>query len=298
MIDGPQHRPSSYCLDATAIHPHGRQNSSASFHCGNGSCSWFCTMAALVGLQSRCQIDTRCEHRVWAQAGSLRTGSQPLIGRRERLAKGYTLGRHPTGRRIRPLTRVSPQAGLAEAWNEELRAARNESVRTGGGTRRKPTTDHRRGGPHRPQGTHTGHQHCVSEMSVKESRVARWPVGAPAREPGGAVQARMPLSPSRPVAPATAAPLSRQSRGAAYRMSAAACPERPGRRSRSRYHNEGEPAGLAEAWNEELRAARNESVRTGGGTRRKPTTGGEGPTGDPHRTHTDISWWHPASKIF
>jgi len=26
-----------------------------------------------------------------------------------------------------------------------------------------------------------------------------------------------------------------------------------------------------------------------GGTRRKPTTGGEGPTGDPHRTHTDMT---------
>jgi len=104
IIDGPQHRPWSYCLDAAAIHPHGRQNSSASFHCGNGSCSWFCTMAALVGLQSRCQIDMRCEHRVWAQAGSLRTGSRPFIGRRERLAKGYTLYKHPTGRQIRPLT--------------------------------------------------------------------------------------------------------------------------------------------------------------------------------------------------
>jgi len=53
------------------------------------------------------------------------------------------------------------------------------------------------------------------------------------------------------------------------------------------FFSEGGPAGLAEAWNEELRAARNESVRTGGGIRRKPTTGGEGPTGDPHRTHTD-----------
>ena len=48
--------------------------------------------ALLVGLQSRCQIDMRCEHRVWSQAGSLRTGSQPFIGRRERLAKGLPFG--------------------------------------------------------------------------------------------------------------------------------------------------------------------------------------------------------------
>ena len=49
-------------------------------------------MAALVGLHSRCQIDMRCAHRLWAQAGSLRTSSRPFIGRRYRLAQGvYTL---------------------------------------------------------------------------------------------------------------------------------------------------------------------------------------------------------------
>jgi len=29
-----------------------------------------------------------------------------------------------------------------------------------------------------------------------------------------------------------------------------------------------------------------------GGTRREPTTGGEGPTGDPDETHTDTSHTH------
>jgi len=71
-----------------AIHPHGRQHVLASFHCGNSSCTWFYTMAALVGLQSRCQIDMRCAHRLWAQTGSLRTGSRPFIGRRDWLAQG------------------------------------------------------------------------------------------------------------------------------------------------------------------------------------------------------------------
>jgi len=79
-----------------AIHPHDRQHSLASFHCGNSSCTWFYTntMAALVGLQSLCQIDMRCAHRLWAQARSLRTGSRPFIGRQNRLAQGvYTLAK-------------------------------------------------------------------------------------------------------------------------------------------------------------------------------------------------------------
>jgi len=50
------------------------------------------------------------------------------------------------------------------------------------------------------------------------------------------------------------------------------------------------PQGLADAWNEEQRAARNESVRTGGGHREDahPRGGGgghRGPTQDAHRPH-------------
>jgi len=49
-------------------------------------------------------------------------------------------------------------------------------------------------------------------------------------------------------------------------------------------NDEGGPAGQPDALNS---AASNESSEPEGGTRREPTIGGEGPTGDPHRTHTD-----------
>jgi len=88
MIDGPRHRPWSYCPDTAAIHHPDRQNSLPRFTVETVRARWFCTMAALLGLQSRCQIDMQCAHRVWAQAGSLRIGSRPSIGRRRAGAKG------------------------------------------------------------------------------------------------------------------------------------------------------------------------------------------------------------------
>ena len=109
MIDGPRHRQWSYCPDTAAVYHPDRENSLPRFTVETVRARWFCTMAALVGLQSQCQIDMQCAHRVWAQAGSLRTGSRPFIGRRRRLAERSTFWRKAAGRGIRPL-RVTPRA--------------------------------------------------------------------------------------------------------------------------------------------------------------------------------------------
>jgi len=63
MLDGPRHRSWSYCLDTATIHPHGRQNSLASFHCGNGTC----TMVLHDGRTGRAAITMPDRYAVCAQ---------------------------------------------------------------------------------------------------------------------------------------------------------------------------------------------------------------------------------------